>query len=113
MPLMLAPLWTRNLTVGVCVGVWFAVNPVMTPKPSHHRAFATRAMLGEEMWAADRGRERVLIGLNIAGSAALGTSMVAAWRQRAVPAAVGVAATMVTTMLSWQRYASIFDRYEH
>lgn len=110
-PLVLVPLWTRSPAVTAGVGAWFAVNPVMTPEPSHHRAFATRAMLGEELWTSDPGQDRALVGLNIAGSLALSAGSWAAWRRRPVPAAVAMAAAMVTTMISWQRYASIFDHH--
>ena len=34
------------------VGVWMAVNPVVFGKPAHERAWATRAVLGEEQWIA-------------------------------------------------------------
>src|SRR5699024_1468702 len=110
-PLVLAPLWTRSPGVAAGVGLWFAVNPVMTPEPSDRDAFATRAMLGEELWTTDPGQDHALTTVNLAGSLALSVAMIAAWKHRAGPAAVGVAATMTATMISWHRYAAIYDKH--
>lgn len=106
-PLLLAPFWMRSWPASGLVGVWFAVNPVMTPEPPDQRAFATRAMLGEEVWAADPGQDPALIGLNGAGTVLLTAAVVAAWRRRALPAALGTAGSMAVTMLCWRRYAAI------
>lgn len=110
-PLLLAPFWTRRPAVIAGVATWFAVNPVMTPEPAHQRAFATRAMLGEELWSTDPAQDRALVGLNAAGSVALAVAIIAAWRRRSVPAALSTAASMAITMASWKRYAEIFDRH--
>lgn len=105
-PLLLAPLWTRKPSVAAGVGAWFAINPVMTPEPGHQRGFATRAMLGEESWAADPGQDPRLIGLNAAGAAFLAGALVAAWQRRTGPAVLGTTGSMVVTMLCWRRYAA-------
>ena len=81
----------------------------MTPEPAHQRAFATRAMLGEELWSADPGRDRPLIALNVVGAVALGAALLASWRRRPGAAAWGTAVAMAMTMLSWGRYAAVFD----
>lgn len=108
-PLLLAPLWTKRLSVGAGVGAWFAINPVMTPVPTDRRAFATRAMLGEEIWSADPGQDRMLIGLNAAGTVVLAGALVAAWQRRAIPATLATVSSMAMTMLCWQRYAARYD----
>lgn len=109
-PLLLVPAWKRDPLQTAGVAAWFAVNPVMIPAPKHHRAFATRAMLGEELWSAEPASDRTLIGINAVGTIVLGTAMIAAWKRRPVPAAIAIASSMVMTLVSWQRYAAIFDR---
>lgn len=106
-PLLLAPVRTRRLSLAGVVAAWFAINPVMTPEPQHQRAFATRAMLGEELWAADPGQDRALIGLNAAGTVFLTAGVVAAWQRRSIATVLSTAGSMAVTMLCWRWYAAI------
>jgi len=62
-PLVFVPLWTRSPRHAFIVGAWMLLNPVVFPKPEDDSAWATRAMLGEEMWIAQRpldGARRVV-----------------------------------------------------
>ena len=111
-PVLLAPFWAKKAAVTGVVAAWFTVNPVMTPEPEHQEGFATRAMLGEEIWSADPGRDRGLVALNVAGSICLAAGVLAAWHRRAVPAGLGTAGSMALTMLCWRRYAAIYDAGE-
>ena len=52
-PLVLIPFWTRNWRHAALVGAWLMLNPVVFPEPEDDSAWATRAMLGEEMWIAE------------------------------------------------------------
>lgn len=108
-PFLLAPFWAKKAAVTGVVVAWFAINPVMTPAPEHQERFATRAMLGEEIWAADPGRDRGVVALNVAGSICLAGAVCAAWHRRAVPAGLSTAGSMALTMLCWRRYAAIYD----
>ena len=47
-PLMLVPVWRHSWRDAALVGAWMALNPVVFGKPAHERAWATRAVLGEE-----------------------------------------------------------------
>ena len=42
------------------VVVWLIVNPIMFREPKNDKAWATRAMLGEEMWIAKRPLDRAM-----------------------------------------------------
>lgn len=108
-PLVLAPLWSRSPAVAAGVGLWFALNPVMTRPPRRSDRFATRAMLGEERWTRDRSSDPRMAGLNLAGSLLIAAAGVAAWRRRPAPAGLWVGASMLITLLSWKRYAAIED----
>lgn len=109
-PLLMVPFWTRAWGPSLAVAAWFAVNPVMTPEPQQRTALSTRAMLGEELWSQDPGQDVPLIGLNVAGSVALGGAAVAAWRRRGAWTALACLASMAVTVTSWTRYAAIHDR---
>ena len=59
-PLVFVPIWTRSWREGAIVVVWLIVNPIMFREPNNDKAWATRAMLGEEMWIAERPLERAM-----------------------------------------------------
>jgi uncharacterized protein (DUF2062 family) len=84
-PLVLVPIWRRSWTEAAVIGAWLAVNPVVFGEPAHHRAWATRAMLGEEAWVAARRRQ-------------LG------------PAVVATSVEMVMLLVYWQQMARYYDR---
>src|SRR6478752_7030408 len=60
-PLVLVPVWTRRRAYGVLVGLWLVVNPFVFGKPADERNWATRAMLGEELWITRRPRDAALV----------------------------------------------------
>ena len=109
-PLLLVPVWTRDRKHAVTVGVWFALNPVIFPKPAHDRAWATRAMLGEEQWIIDRPRD-VALGVNVAATAAGVVSLVAAYRRRAALAGVATAVSMTLLLFYWELMVRYHDEH--
>lgn len=109
-PAVLLPLWRRRWSTALPVAAWMAVNPILTPPVTDDHAFATRAMLGEEQWTSDPSAHRGLIALNVLGSACLVGAGVAAWHRRGLPTAAGTLGSMIITLVSWQRYASFYDR---
>lgn len=109
-PLLLVPLWTRSPGAALGIAAWFALNPIMTPVPEGKGAFATRAMLGEELWAVDKSLDPTMTGVNAVGTVLLGAGAVAAWKHRAGAATTCVAASMALTMYCWSRYASVYER---
>lgn len=52
-PLVVAPLWYRRSWAALPIAAWMIINPIITPPVTDDRAFATRAILGEEQWIAD------------------------------------------------------------
>ena len=60
-PLVLVPVWTRRRRDAALVAAWLAANPVIFGTPAHNRAWATRAILGEEQWATNRPRDAAAI----------------------------------------------------
>lgn len=110
-PLVMVPVWTRRLPHAAAVAAWFAINPVIFPKPAHDRAWATRAMLGEEQWLVDRRKDAGL-AVNTVATAAGVTALIAARRRRPVLAATATAAQMALLLVYWELMARYFDRHE-
>jgi hypothetical protein len=59
-PLMFVPIWNRSWREGAIVVVWLTVNPIVFREPKNDKVWATRAMLGEEMWIAKRPLDRAM-----------------------------------------------------
>lgn len=111
-PLVLVPAWTRSWRHAAPIAVWFALNPVIFTPPADEQAWATRAMLGEELWMLDRPRDAARV-VNAAASLAAVAALVAARRRRVWPAAAGVITQMALTLVYWQLMAQYFDRHRH
>jgi hypothetical protein len=67
-PLVFVTVWKCSLRQGALHAAWLVINPVVFPEPEDDSAWATRAMLGEEMWIAERPRDRAM-ALNVAATA--------------------------------------------
>lgn len=108
-PLLLVPVWRRSWRDAALVGAWMAVNPVVFPRPAHERAWATRAILGEEQWIGTRPKDAAL-AVDVAATAAGIVALVAAHRRRALPAAAATAVEMGLLMAYWELMARYYDR---
>jgi hypothetical protein len=109
-PLVLVPVWTRRRCHAVLVGAWLVANPVVFPEPAYADNWATRAILGQELWITHRPRDAAL-AVSAAGSAAAVYALVAAHRRQLRHAAVGVAAQMAFTLVYWELMARYLDRH--
>lgn len=108
-PLMLVPVWRRSGRDATLVGIWMAVNIVVFGKPAHERAWATRAVLGEERWIESRPMDAAM-AVHAAATAAGVAAMIAARRRRAAPAVVATGIEMVLLMAYWELMARYHDR---
>jgi hypothetical protein len=109
-PLVLVPAWTRRWRDAALVAAWLALNPVIFRKPANDGAWATRAILGEELAVTGRSRESAK-GLTAATSTFALIAIVASARHRLAPAAVACALQMVLTLVYWERMARYWDRH--
>jgi hypothetical protein len=108
-PLVLVPVWTRRRRDATLVAGWLAVNPVLFPKPAHDRAWATRAMLGEERWILDRPRDASMVISAVTGAVSVG-ALVAARRHHLRTVVIATGVQMALTLVYWQLMARSFDR---
>ncbi len=102
-------MWTRGRRDAALVALWLAVNPFVFGKPAHERAWATRAMLGEERWISRRPRDAAVVVSAVTSAAAV-TALVAARRHRLRPALIAVGVQMALTLVYWQQMVRYFDR---
>ncbi|WP_194829966.1 DUF6653 family protein [Nocardia sp. XZ_19_231] len=109
-PLVLVPVWTRSWSHAALVGVWFAVNPVIFPEPDDERAWATKAVLGEELWIVDRPKDAALV-VNTAATGAGIIALRGAWRRRPVLAAVATGASMLLLLGYWELMARYYETH--
>lgn len=109
-PLVLGPLWTRRWSHGAVVAAWMVANPVVFPKPVDEHAWATRAMLGEELWIAERPRGGAMT-VNVAASAVAVAALAAARQRRARLMASATAVQMALLLVYWRLMAEHYDEH--
>jgi hypothetical protein len=109
-PLPLVPVWTRRWSHAALVVLWLAVNPFVFGRPSHDRAWSTRAMLGEELWIARRPADAAMALSAVTSAFAVG-AVLAARRRRLTPAAGATAVQMALTLVYWEQMVRYFDRH--
>jgi hypothetical protein len=107
-PLLVVSMWTRKRTHAAPVLAWMIANAVVFPKPRHERAWATRAVLGEELWIVERPRDAAM-AVNAASSACLVAALFAAHRHALAPAVAGTAGAMALIMVYWKQMADYYD----
>ena len=100
-PLVLVPVWTRRWSHAALIGGWLALNPVVFPKPADDRNWATRAILGEELWITRRPKDSAWI-ISVAASTAAICAVVAARRHQLRLAATATAVQMGLTLAYWE-----------
>ncbi|EUA10956.1 DUF6653 family protein [Mycobacterium kansasii] len=107
-PLALVPIWTRHRIHAAVIALWLAVNPFVFGKPKHHRAWATRAMVGEELWIAERPADAAMLVSALTSAVSL-SAVIAARRRRLKPAVVATALQMALTMVYWAQMVRYLD----
>ena len=107
--MVLVPVWTRRRRDAALVAAWLAVNPVIFPKPADNRAWATRAILGEELSVTSRMRDSGK-GITTATSLFALIAVIAGARHRLTPALVACAFQMALTLVYWAKMARYWDR---
>jgi len=104
------PIWTRSWRQGAIVGLWLIVNPIMFGEPKNDKAWATRAMLGEEMWIAERPLDRAM-ALSV-GATAFGLGGVwGAYKPHLLPSAVCTVGQVGLLLAYWREMALYYERH--
>lgn len=85
------------------------LNPVVFGKPKDDHAWATRAMLGEELWITERPADSAMLVSAVTSAVAVG-GVLAARHRRLRSAAIATALQMALTMVYWAQMVRYFDR---
>jgi hypothetical protein len=83
-PLVYVPVWDRSWKQGAAVAAWFAANPVLFSEPKGDEPWATRGVLGEELWTAERPWDLSML-INTASAAFFAGGLLATYRRRLWP----------------------------
>jgi hypothetical protein len=83
-PLAYVPVWNRSWKQGAVVGAWFTANPVIFPPPQDDSSWATRCVLGEQLWTAKRRRDFPM-ALSSASAVFFAGALLAAYKRRFWP----------------------------
>ena len=103
--------WSRSWRHGALLGAWLIANPVVFPEPKDDSAWATRAMLREEMWIAERPLDRAL-ALNIAATAFGLGGVWGALRRSPLPTLM-CAVGQVAMLLAYWREMTLYYEQHH
>jgi hypothetical protein len=49
-PLVYIPVWNRSWRQAIPIAAWFLLNPRLFPPPKDVSSWATRSVLGEQLW---------------------------------------------------------------
>jgi hypothetical protein len=96
-PLVYVPFWNRSWKQGAAVATWFAANPLIFPAPKDDSSWATRSVLGEELWTAKRRRD-IPMALNTASAVFFAGAIVAAYKRRLWPMLVCAGPSLLLKM---------------
>jgi hypothetical protein len=109
-PLVFVPFWTRSWKHASLVGAWLLLNPVVFLEPEDDSAWATRAMLGEEMWIAERPLDRAM-AVNAAASAFGIGGVLASLKRRPLPTALCTVSEVALLLLYWQLMTQYYEEH--
>jgi hypothetical protein len=82
-PLAYVPVWNRCWKQGALVGAWLTANPVIFPAPEDDSSWATRCVLGEQLWTAKR--RDFPMALNSASAVFYAGALLVAYKRRFWP----------------------------
>ena len=86
------------------------LNPVAFPEPEDDSAWATRAMLGEEMWIAERPLDKAM-AVNLAASVFGIGGVLASFKRRPLPTALCTVSEIALLLLYWRLMAAYYEEH--
>jgi hypothetical protein len=109
-PLVFVAIWNRSPRGGALLGAWMLANPIVFPEPEDDEAWATRAVLGEEMWLAERPIDRAM-ALNVGATALSLVGVWGAFGRRLLPTAASAVGQVALLLVLWREYALYYERH--
>jgi hypothetical protein len=109
-PLVYVPVWNRSWKQGAVVVAWFAANPILFPEPEGDESWATRGVLGEELWTAERPRDLSVL-INAAMAAFFAGGLLATYRRRFWPMILGASAALLLKLWYIDRMVFYYEQH--
>ena len=110
-PLVYLPVWNRSWRQAIPVTAWFVLNPRLFPAPRDNRSWATRSVLGEQRYTANRVLHADLPGaLTAISAAAFSAGLWGAHRRRLGLLLVGAAGALGFKLAFLGRMVALYDR---
>jgi hypothetical protein len=110
-PLVYVPIWNRSWSQAAPVGLWFALNPILFRPPKDDSAWATRAVLGEQIWVKDP-KAGLPTALNTASGVCFAVALLAAYRRRLPVLLTWGALALVSKMVFLVRMVALYDTHD-
>ena len=109
-PLVYVPFWNRNWKQGAAVAAWFAANPVLFPETKSDESWATRGVLGEQLWTAERPRDLSTL-INSVSAAFFAGGLLATYRRRFWPMAFCAVVALLLKLWYIDRMTFYYERH--
>ena len=109
-PPVYLPVWNRSWKQGAAVAAWFAATPVLFAESEGDESWATRGVLGEKLWTAERARD-LSARINTASAAFFAGGLLATYRRRFWPMMLGAGAALLLKL--WYIDRMVFYNEQH
>ncbi len=103
-------MWNRNWKQGVAVAAWFTVIPSLFREPKDGESWATRGVLGEELWTAERPRDLSML-LNGASATFFAGGLLSAYKRRFWPLMFYASAAYLLKQLYIDRMTFYYEQH--
>jgi len=94
------------------VGACLLLNPIVFPEPEDDSAWATRAMLGEEMWVSKRPLDAAMAVNALASAFGIG-AVVASIRKWPLPAALCTVSEVALLLVYWRLMVEYYEEHRN
>jgi len=56
-PFLYVAIWFSSIPLFILVVIWYVINPFIFPKPKTHDSWASKGVLGEQLWTRKVGKD--------------------------------------------------------
>ena len=109
-PLVYLPVWSRSWRQAVLVGAWLLLNPRLFPPPQNNSSWATRSVLGEQIWTS-KPRADLPMALNIFSALFFLVALYSAYARRLWRLVSFGGLALVLKLWFLERMVTYYDEY--
>ena len=111
-PLVYLPFGYRSWKQGAAVAAWFAVNPMLFPEPKSDESWATRGVLGEELWTSEGPRDLSTLLTSTSGAFGLG-GLLSAYERRFWPMLFCASTSLLLKLWYIDRMTAYYEKHRN